>query len=115
MARCGNKLLCQWSWWVWDQACQEAFTKLKLQLASAEVLAHYDMKLPVKLDCDALAYGLGAVLSHKFPDGSERPIAYASRTSREKLCPNRKGGFGSGVWNQEIPQVPLQEAIYLSN
>lgn len=49
-------------------------------MASTEVLAHYDQTLPVKLDCDASAYGLGAVLSHVYSDGSERPIAYASRT-----------------------------------
>ena len=49
-------------------------------MASAEVLAHYDPSLPIKLDCDASAVGLGAVLSHTFPDGTERPIAYASRT-----------------------------------
>lgn len=53
---------------------------LKSKLASAEVLAHYDPALPVKLDCDASAYGVGAVLSHQYADGSERPIAYASRT-----------------------------------
>lgn len=58
----------------------QAFEQLKVRLASIEVLAHYDPELPVKLDCDASAYGLGAVLSHVYSDGSERPIAYSSRT-----------------------------------
>jgi len=53
---------------------------LKAKMASTEVLAHYDQKLPIKLDCDASAYGVGTVLAHVYPDGSERPIAYASRT-----------------------------------
>ena len=43
-------------------------------------MCHFDRTLPVKLACDASSYGIGAVLSHVFPNGSERPIAYASRT-----------------------------------
>ena len=42
--------------------------------------AHYDATLPLRLAGDASAFGLGVVLSHRFPDGSERPVAYASRT-----------------------------------
>ncbi len=75
-----NQLLGKRVPWVWSKACQEAFEKLKARLASPDVLAHYDMNLPLRLDCDASGYGLGAVLSHTFSDGTERPIAYASRT-----------------------------------
>ena len=72
--------------WEWSEACQKAFEACKAQLSSSKVLVHYDTAKPLKLDCDASSYGVGAVLSHMMEDGSERPIAYASRplTSSER-------------------------------
>ena len=37
----------------------------------------------MKMAGDASAYGIGAVISHVFPDGKKRPVAYASRTFSE--------------------------------
>ena len=39
-----------------------------------------DPTLPIKLAADASAYGVGAVISHRMPDKTERPIAFASCT-----------------------------------
>ena len=64
----------------WSKACQEAFDKVKQILLSPVVLTHYDPQLKLVLQCDASPVGVGAVLSHIFPDGTERPIAFVSRT-----------------------------------
>ena len=53
----------------------ECFKQVKEALVSSQVLAHYDPKLPIKMAADASSYGIGAVVSHVYPDGSGRPIA----------------------------------------
>ena len=75
-----NQLLQKDRLWAWNEECQRAFQSAKEELMSDKVLVHYDLGKPLYLATDASAYGVGAVISHRFADGSERPIAYASRT-----------------------------------
>ena len=66
--------------WMWGQEQEEAFSAAKEALQDDSLLVHYDESKPLILACDASQYGLGAVLSHTMEDGTERPVAYASRT-----------------------------------
>lgn len=75
-----HRLLQKKSTWTWGPEQQQVFDRVKSILTSDSVLAHYDPSKPLILACDASPYGVGAVLSHKLDDGSERPIAYASRS-----------------------------------
>ena len=64
--------------WHWGNGQQSAFEASK-DLQSEQVLMHYQPDVDLVVSCDFLGFGLGAVLSHRFPDGTERPISYASR------------------------------------
>ena len=75
-----NSLLKANTPWNWTEQCEQAFKNAKQKLTSAAVLAHYDPNVSLHLAGDASAYGVGAVISHVYPNGSERPVAYASRT-----------------------------------
>ncbi len=75
-----NRLLEQGRKWEWTEQCSSAFSKVKELITSDMVLIYYDPKFPLKLACDASPVGIGAVLSHVMQDGTERPIAFASRT-----------------------------------
>ena len=75
-----NELLKAGKQWRWTPKCEQAFRAAKEKLSQAPILAHYDPSVLLRVATDASAYGLGAVLSHVYSDGSERPVAYASRT-----------------------------------
>ena len=64
--------------WRWSAVERAAFKSSKELLTSSKLLVHYDPSLDLVLACDASAYGVGAVLAHRLPDGTEQPIGYAS-------------------------------------
>ncbi|XP_037942899.1 uncharacterized protein K02A2.6-like [Teleopsis dalmanni] len=63
----------------WTAYHEGAFQALKNAMIKATELVHYDDKKPIVLAVDASKYGIGAVISHRYADGSEKPIAYASK------------------------------------
>lgn len=63
-----------------SEKCVKAFEEIKKQMQSDTVLTHYDPKLQLLLAVDASPTGVGAVLSHVYDDGSEKPIQFASQT-----------------------------------
>ena len=66
--------------WHWSEECQSSFEKVKDEITSPNFLVHFHRDWPVKLVCDASQVGIGAVLAHVMPDGTEKTIAFASRT-----------------------------------
>ncbi|CAB0027848.1 unnamed protein product [Trichogramma brassicae] len=64
--------------WTWGPDQEEAFQQLKSALVSAPVLARPNFGRPFRVQSDASAYAIGAVLTQEHEDG-EHPIVYISR------------------------------------
>ena len=82
-----NGLLCKDTLWKWTAA---AFQQIKDTLVSSNCVTHYNPTLPLRLAGDASSYGVGAVISHVMDDGTEQPIAFASRTLSKTILKLRK-------------------------
>ncbi|CAB4027032.1 Hypothetical predicted protein [Paramuricea clavata] len=61
----------------WDKPQENAFQRIKDLCCTAPILAYYDVKKDVKIQCDASKNAVGAVLLQE-----GKPIAYASRKLR---------------------------------
>ena len=61
---------------VWDQACELSFRRVKEELKS--IVVNYDPQLPIILTCDASPRGLAAYLSQPYSD-RDRLVACASK------------------------------------
>ena len=66
--------------WSLEAPQKAAFAEAKRQLSLQKLLVHFDPSKEVLLSCDASPYGIGAVLSHQKPDGTEQPIAFTGIT-----------------------------------
>lgn len=80
----------------WTKKCQAAFDEVKKKLSTSPVLAHFNPSIPIGIACDASSKGVGVVLYHKYDDGTERPIAYASKllsATEQRWSQIEKEGF----------------------
>lgn len=75
-----NALLHKNSKFNWTIKQENAFKKAKKAFTDDQVLVEFNPKLPLVLTMDASPYRVGAVLSHTYPDGTERVLQYASQT-----------------------------------
>jgi hypothetical protein len=66
--------------WEWTENQQKAFDNAKKILLSDLLLTHYNPSLPIVVAADASKDGIGATISHIFPDKSEKVIEHASIT-----------------------------------
>ena len=101
--------------WNWSEECRKEFQEAKQAVVSTQVLAHYDPKLPLTLAGDASAYGIGAVIKNIMPDGSEKPIAFASRSlssSERNFAQIEKEALSRC---EEIRPIPLWPEIPLGH
>ena len=86
--------------WSWGPEQSEAFNKLRDLISSDTVLAQVDPSLPTQVRRDAFKIGISGAFTQKHPDGSIRPVEYASRSLSpvEQRYSQTEREALSGVW-----------------
>ena len=76
------------------------------------ITVHFDPQQEIILPCDALAYGIGAVLSHKTEDGSEKPIVKNIDGYRAEIFSGGKRGSSMHTWSNSISCLFVLSSFY---
>ena len=67
--------------WNWDELCQRCFNLLKNAFTHAPILRHFNLELPIILECDASDWAIAGILSQLDPKSGEiHPIAFHTRS-----------------------------------
>ncbi|VDL87684.1 unnamed protein product [Schistocephalus solidus] len=81
-----NELLRKDVKWIWSREFQQAFEEVKTMLSSDLLFTHFNPNRKLVVTMDASNYGIGTLISHVFPDNTEKAICHAARslTSAER-------------------------------
>jgi RNase H-like domain found in reverse transcriptase len=82
----------------WTDACHEALETLIEKVTTAPVLVYPDLERPFKMEVDASAYAVGAILSQKDNQGLRRDIGYYSKALNPAKC-------NYNIWDQKFLAV----------
>ena len=75
-----NKLLQKDQPFIWDDAAQQAFDKMKKRFTEEPILMMPDQMRPFQIECDASKYASGIVLTQLDINGDRHPCAFISQT-----------------------------------
>ena len=108
-----RELLKATTMWLWTEQHEEALKKLKEEICSHRVLAHYDVHAKTKISADASACSLGAVLLQSQDGVTWQPVAFASRSLNETDAQIEKEALALVYTCEKFSEYVLGKVILL--
>ncbi|KAG5867300.1 hypothetical protein JTB14_018565 [Gonioctena quinquepunctata] len=99
---------------VWTPRQEAALREVEKHFISAPVMACPDFDLPFIVQTDAIAYGIGAVLTQNHPDVGERVVSYLSRslTKQERKFSTTERECLAVIWSLEKLRPHIEETHF---